>query len=90
MPFTGAAMPFRRTGRRVLDPVVEFLRIEVVGGAVLLAATIAALALANSAAHTVALIWHGERDRNDPVAMARLRSSGCRMPRPSTAQRMDT
>jgi Na+/H+ antiporter NhaA len=31
-----------------LDPVVEFLRIEAVGGALLLAATIAALALANS------------------------------------------
>ena len=44
-------MPFRRSARqvrRVLDPVVEFLRIEAVGGAVLLAATIAALALANS------------------------------------------
>ena len=41
-------MPFRRSARRVLEPVVEFLRIEAVGGAVLLAATIAALALANS------------------------------------------
>ena len=43
-------MPFRRSARRVrvLDPVVEFLRIEAVGGAVLLAATIAALTLANS------------------------------------------
>ena len=41
-------MPFRRAARRVLDPVVEFLRIEAVGGGVLLAATIAALALANS------------------------------------------
>jgi len=44
-------MPFRRSARqvrRVLDPVVEFLRIEAVGGAVLLAATIAALLLANS------------------------------------------
>ena len=42
------SMPFRRGARRVLDPIVEFLRIEAVGGAVLLAATIAALALANS------------------------------------------
>jgi Na+:H+ antiporter, NhaA family len=44
-------MPFRRSARqvrRVLDPVVEFLRIEAVGGGVLLAATTAALALANS------------------------------------------
>jgi Na+:H+ antiporter, NhaA family len=44
-------MPFRHSARqvrRVLDPVVEFLRIEAVGGAVLLAATITALALANS------------------------------------------
>jgi Na+/H+ antiporter 1 len=44
-------MPFRRSAhqvRRVLDPVVEFLRIEAVGGAVLLAATIAALVVANS------------------------------------------
>jgi Na+:H+ antiporter, NhaA family len=44
-------MPFRRSARqvrRVLDPVVEFLRIEAVGGGVLLATTIAALALANS------------------------------------------
>ena len=44
-------MPFRhsaRRARRVLDPLVEFLRIEAVGGAVLLAATITALALANS------------------------------------------
>jgi Na+:H+ antiporter, NhaA family len=44
-------MPFRRSARqvrRVLDPLVEFLRIEAVGGGVLLAATIAALALANS------------------------------------------
>jgi Na+:H+ antiporter, NhaA family len=36
-------MPFRRGARRVLDPIVEFLRIEAVGGAVLLAATIAAV-----------------------------------------------
>jgi Na+:H+ antiporter, NhaA family len=44
-------MPFRRSARqvrRVLDPLVEFLRIEAVGGGVLLAATIAALVLANS------------------------------------------
>jgi NhaA family Na+:H+ antiporter len=41
-------MPFRRNARRVLDPIVEFLRIEAVGGAVLLAATITALALTNS------------------------------------------
>jgi Na+:H+ antiporter, NhaA family len=44
-------MPFRhsaRRARRVLDPLVEFLRIEAVGGALLLAATITALALANS------------------------------------------
>jgi Na+/H+ antiporter 1 len=44
-------MPFRRSARqvrRVLDPMVEFLRIEAVGGAVLLAATITALVLANS------------------------------------------
>ena len=40
------AIPTRRSP--VLDPVVEFLRIEAVGGGVLLAATIAALALANS------------------------------------------
>jgi hypothetical protein len=45
------AMPIRRGARqvrRVLDPVVEFLRIEAGGGAVLLATTIAALLLANS------------------------------------------
>jgi NhaA family Na+:H+ antiporter len=41
-------LPSRRGARRVLDPVVEFLRIEAVGGAVLLGATIAALILANS------------------------------------------
>ena len=41
-------MPFRRSARRVLDPLVEFLRIEAVSGAVLLAATIAALVVANS------------------------------------------
>jgi Na+/H+ antiporter 1/RibD C-terminal domain len=54
-------MPFRRTARRVLDPVVEFLRIEAVGGAVLLAATIAALALANSPlADSYQRLWHHE------------------------------
>jgi Na+/H+ antiporter NhaA len=47
-PYGEPAMPFRHRVRRVLDPLVEFLRIEAVGGGVLLAATIAALALANS------------------------------------------
>jgi NhaA family Na+:H+ antiporter len=51
-------MPFRRGARRVLDPIVEFLRIEAVGGAVLLAATITALALANSPlADTYQRLW---------------------------------
>jgi Na+:H+ antiporter, NhaA family len=53
-------MPIRRRARqvgRVLDPV-EFLRIEAVGGAVLLAATIAALILANSpAAEAYQRLW---------------------------------
>jgi Na+:H+ antiporter, NhaA family len=57
-------MPFRRSAhrvRRVLDPVVEFLRIEAVGGGVLLAATIAALALANSPlAETYQRLWQHE------------------------------
>ena len=57
-------MPFRRSARRVqrvLDPVVEFLRIEAVGGAVLLAATIAALALANSpVADAYQRLWEHE------------------------------
>jgi hypothetical protein len=47
-PEPAMPMPFRRGARPVLDPIVEFLHIEAVGGAVLLAATIAALALANS------------------------------------------
>jgi Na+:H+ antiporter, NhaA family len=51
-------MPFRRNARRVLDPIVEFLRIEAVGGTVLLAATIAALALTNSPlADTYQRLW---------------------------------
>jgi Na+/H+ antiporter NhaA len=57
-------MPIRRRARqvgRVLDPVVEFLRIEAVGGAVLLAATIAALILANSpAAEADQRLWEHE------------------------------
>jgi hypothetical protein len=57
-------MPFRRSARqvrRVLDPMVEFLRIEAVGGAVLLAATIAALALPNSPlAEAYQRLWQHE------------------------------
>jgi Na+:H+ antiporter, NhaA family len=57
-------MPFRRSARqvrRVLDPVVEFLRIEAVGGAVLLAATITALVLANSPlADSYQRLWQHE------------------------------
>jgi Na+:H+ antiporter, NhaA family len=57
-------MPIRRRARqvgRVLDPVVEFLRIEAVGGAVLLAATIAALILTNSpAAEAYQPLWEHE------------------------------
>jgi Na+:H+ antiporter, NhaA family len=54
-------MPFRRNAHCVLDPIVEFLRIEAVGGAVLLAATIAALALANSPlAEAYQRLWHQE------------------------------
>ena len=57
-------MPFRRSARqvrRVLDPVVEFLRIEAVGGAVLLAATIAALVVANSpVADSYQRLWQHE------------------------------
>ena len=57
-------MPFRhsaRRARRVLDPVVEFLRIEAVGGAVLLAATVTALALANSPlADSYQRLWQQE------------------------------
>jgi Na+:H+ antiporter, NhaA family len=57
-------MPFRRSAhrvRRVLDPLVEFLRIEAVGGAVLLAATITALVLANSPlAEAYQRLWRQE------------------------------
>src|SRR5215218_11511107 len=54
-------MPFRHSARRVLDPVVEFLRIEAVGGAVLLAATTTALALANSPlADSYQRLWQQE------------------------------
>jgi Na+:H+ antiporter, NhaA family len=57
-------MPFRRSARqvrRVLDPVGEFLRIEAVGGAVLLAATITALVLANSPlADSYQRLWQHE------------------------------
>jgi Na+:H+ antiporter, NhaA family len=57
-------MAFRRNARQVrhvLDPVVEFLRIEAVGGAVLLAATIAALVVANSpVADSYQRLWHQE------------------------------
>jgi Na+/H+ antiporter NhaA len=60
-------MPIRRRAnqvRRVLDPVLEFLRIEAVGGAVLLAATIAALILANSpAAEAYQRLWQQADDR---------------------------
>jgi Na+/H+ antiporter NhaA len=57
-------MRFRRRAgqvRRVLAPVLEFLRIEAVSEAVLLAATVAALILANSpAAEAYQRLWQHE------------------------------
>jgi NhaA family Na+:H+ antiporter len=69
-------MPIRRRAgqvRRVLDPVVEFLRIEAVGGAILLAATIAALILANSpAAEAYQRLWQHEVTVGAAVGAAAL------------------
>ena len=69
-------MPFRRNARqirRVLDPVVEFLRIEAVGGGVLLAATITALALANSPlADAYQRLWQHELTVGAAVGAAAL------------------